>query len=190
MNDFIPIVAQDYQTKKVRMVGVWNKESIAMSDQTGKLTFWSRTKWRLWIKGETSGDFLEIQSAQRIVCPWPNESFQASIIYQVRQIIGETGMTCHKGTPTCFGWDEYSIENRLILWQLDYFKMGGKVLVLTQFSPTNTVLWVRILEETDVKYIVWNLAERSNWQAKMLLDCDQDTLLIRSPGDVYSTTNS
>ncbi len=44
MNEFMPIVAQDYQTGEVRMVGVGNQESISISDKTGKLTFWSRTK--------------------------------------------------------------------------------------------------------------------------------------------------
>lgn len=44
MNEFIPIVAQDFKTGEVRMVGIGNEESNAISDKTGKLTFWSRTK--------------------------------------------------------------------------------------------------------------------------------------------------
>lgn len=104
MKDFMPIVAQDYQTGEIRMVGVGNEESTAISDKTWKLTFWSRTKWRLWTKGETSWDFLEIQDKQDTVCMSQNQQLQQSIIYRVKQVVWETGMTCHKGTPTCF-WD-------------------------------------------------------------------------------------
>jgi len=186
MNELIPIVAQDYQTGDVRMVGVWNEESVAVSDETGNLTFWSRTKWRLWTKGETSGDLLEIQKGENIICPSANDTVQASIVYQVRQIIWETGMTCHRGTPTCFWDDEFGIQNRLVLNRLDYAKMNGKVLVLTQALPSNKILWVRMLDEANVNYLVQNFSEKSEWNARMCIDCDNDTLLIRVPMEIAS----
>ena len=189
MNEFIPIVAQDYQTGEVRMVGVWNEESIAVSDETSNLTFWSRTKWRLWTKGETSGDLLSIQGCENIICPSANDTVQASIVYQVRQIVWETGMTCHKGTPTCFWSDEFAIQNRLVLHRLDYAKMNGKVLVLTQALPSNKIVWVRMLDEANVNYLVKNFSERSEWNARMSIDCDDDTLLIRVPMGIVSSTS-
>jgi phosphoribosyl-AMP cyclohydrolase len=181
MKDFMPIVAQDYQTGEIRMVGVGNEESTAISDKTWKLTFWSRTKWRLWTKGETSWDFLEIQDKQDTVCMSQNQQLQQSIIYRVKQVVWETGMTCHKGTPTCF-WDGvFDIKNRLALKRLDYAKMNGKVLVITQATPSNGIVWVRMLDEPNVKYLLRNLTERSSDRWDLSIDCDNDTLLIRVP---------
>lgn len=187
MNEFIPIVAQDYQTGDVRMVGVWNEESIAVSDKTGNLTFWSRTKWRLWTKGETSGDFLEVQDKQNTVCMSQDRQLQQSIIYRVKQVVWETGVTCHKGTPTCFWGEEFGIKNRLALKRLDYAKMNGKILVITQATPSNGIVWVRMLDEPNVKYLLKNLSERSGSKWSLLIDCDDDTLLIRVPMQIAIT---
>lgn len=189
MEEFIPIVAQDYRTGAVRMVGVWNEESIAVSEKTGNITFWSRTKWRLWTKGETSGDLLAIQGCENVICVSANDTVQASVVYQARQIIWETGMTCHKGTPTCFWDDEFDIKNRLVLQRLNYAKMNGKILVLTQALPSNKILWVRMLDEANVNYLVQNFSERSEWNARMSIDCDDDTLLIRVPMEIVSSTS-
>ncbi|MBP7806057.1 hypothetical protein KA057_00050 [Candidatus Gracilibacteria bacterium] len=187
MNEFMPIVAQDYQTGDVRMVGVGNEESIAVSDNTGNLTFWSRTKGRLWTKGETSGDFLEIQDKQNTVCMSQDRQLQESIVYRVKQVVGETGMTCHKGTPTCFGGEEFDIKNRLALKRLDYAKMNGKILVITQATPSNGIVGVRMLDESNVKYLLRNLSERSGGRGGLSIDCDNDTLLIRVPTQIAIT---
>lgn len=187
MNDFMPIVAQDYKTGEVRMVGVGNRESTAISDKTGKLTFWSRTRWCLWTKGETSGDFLEIQGKQDTVCASQDRQLQQSIIYRVKQVIWKTGMTCHKGTPTCFWSDVFDIKNRLALKRLNYAKMNGKVLVITQATPSNGIVWVRMLDESNVKYLLKNLAERSGGKWVLSIDCDDDTLLIRVPMQIAVT---
>ncbi len=186
MNEFIPIVAQDFKTGEVRMVGIGNEESNAISDKTGKLTFWSRTKWRLWTKGETSGDFLEIQDKQNTVSMSQNQQLQQSIVYRVRQVVWETGMTCHKGNPTCFRGDVFDIKNRLALKRLNYAKMNGKILVVTQALPSNGIVWVRMLDEPNVKFLLKNLTEKSGGRWDISIDCDDDTLLIRIPMEISS----
>ena len=58
----VPVIAQDVDTQKVLMMGYANEEAIQVSQKSGKLTFFSRSKNRLWTKGEESGNFLEIIS--------------------------------------------------------------------------------------------------------------------------------
>ena len=62
MNGLIPAIIQDEHTQKVLMLGFMNKEAYEKTVETGKVTFFSRTKNRLWTKGETSGNFLNVVS--------------------------------------------------------------------------------------------------------------------------------
>ncbi|HAH22358.1 MAG TPA: bifunctional phosphoribosyl-AMP cyclohydrolase/phosphoribosyl-ATP diphosphatase, partial [Prolixibacteraceae bacterium] len=62
MNGLIPAVIQDNTTLKVLMLGFMNEEALAKTEETGKVTFFSRTKNRLWTKGEESGNFLNVVS--------------------------------------------------------------------------------------------------------------------------------
>ena len=74
------------------MLGFMNKEAYEKTQETGHVTFWSRTRQTLWTKGETSGHFLELVSMQ-IDCD------NDTLLVQVHPI----GPTCHKGTDTCWG---------------------------------------------------------------------------------------
>ena len=58
----IPAIIQDADTGKVLMLGYMNEESLKITKETGKVTFWSRTRKCLWTKGETSGNFLNVVS--------------------------------------------------------------------------------------------------------------------------------
>ena len=62
MNGLIPAIIQDNDTRKVLMLGFMNKEAYEKTVETGKVTFFSRTKNRLWTKGEESGNFLNVVS--------------------------------------------------------------------------------------------------------------------------------
>ena len=62
MDGLVPAIIQDSYTQKVLMLGFMNKEAYEKTLTTGKVTFYSRTKQRLWTKGETSGNFLEVVS--------------------------------------------------------------------------------------------------------------------------------
>ena len=62
MNGLVPAIIQDNDTRKVLMLGFMNKEAYDKTVETGKVTFFSRTKNRLWTKGEESGNFLNVVS--------------------------------------------------------------------------------------------------------------------------------
>jgi len=89
----IPAIIQDATTQKVLMLGYMNAEALASTQTSGKVTFFSRTKNRLWTKGKESGNFLELVSIKE-------DCDQDTLLIQVNP----QGPTCHKGTDTC--WEE------------------------------------------------------------------------------------
>jgi len=89
----IPAVIQDFKTHKVLMLGYMNQEAIDQTLSTGKVMFFSRTKKRLWTKGEVSGNFLELKS---IAPDCDNDTLLIKVI--------PTGPVCHTGADTC--WSE------------------------------------------------------------------------------------
>ncbi len=94
----VPAIIQDQQTRNVLMLGFMNREAWDMTREVGKVTFYSRSKQRLWTKGEESGNFLEFISAA-VDCD------QDSLLIQVNP----KGPVCHTGADTC--WNE-SNENQ------------------------------------------------------------------------------
>ena len=92
MGGLVPAIIQDATTKNVLMLGLMNKEAYEKTCQTGKVTFWSRTRQTLWTKGETSGNFLELVS-MAIDCD--NDTLLVKV--------HPHGPTCHTGTDTCWG---------------------------------------------------------------------------------------
>ena len=92
MGGLVPAIIQDATTKNVLMLGFMNKEAYEKTCQTGKVTFWSRTRQTLWTKGETSGNFLELVS-MAIDCD--NDTLLVKV--------HPHGPTCHTGTDTCWG---------------------------------------------------------------------------------------
>ena len=89
----VPAIIQDATTQKVLMLGYMNAEALSTTQTTGKVTFFSRTKNRLWTKGEESGNFLELVSIKE-------DCDQDTLLIQVNP----QGPACHKGTDTC--WEE------------------------------------------------------------------------------------
>lgn len=89
----VPAIVQDSETAKVLMLGYMNEEALTRTQQTGKITFFSRSKNRLWTKGEESGNFMEFKGA-KVDCD------NDTLLIQARP----TGPVCHKGSDTC--WDE------------------------------------------------------------------------------------
>ncbi len=90
-NGLITAVVQDAQTDKVLMVGYMNEEALQKSKSENRVTFFSRSKNRLWTKGETSGNFLNIVSMAE-------DCDQDAILIKAIPI----GPTCHTGSDTCF----------------------------------------------------------------------------------------
>ena len=92
MNGLVPAIIQDADTAKVLMLGFMNKEAYDKTVETGKVTFFSRTKNRLWTKGEESGNFLNVVSIKE-------DCDQDTLLIQVHPV----GPVCHTGTDTCWG---------------------------------------------------------------------------------------
>ena len=101
MGGLVPAIIQDAKTKNVLMLGFMNQEAYEKTLETGKVTFWSRSRNQLWTKGETSGNFLELVSIQ-------NDCDNDTLLVKANPL----GPTCHKGTDTC--WGEENTENPLL----------------------------------------------------------------------------
>lgn len=97
----VPAVIQDYVTRHVLMLGYMNEEAYRKTVETGKVTFWSRSRNTLWTKGETSGNFLNVIDIK-------NDCDGDTLLVQVRP----DGPTCHTGADTC--WGEKNERNPLL----------------------------------------------------------------------------
>lgn len=91
VNDLMPVIVQHCDSGKVLMLGYVNKAALASTLSTGKMTFFSRTKARLWCKGEQSGHFLNVKE---ISSDCDNDTLLA--------IVEPMGPTCHLNTESCF----------------------------------------------------------------------------------------
>lgn len=96
----IPAIIQDNTTQVVLMLGYMNEEAVRVTEETGRVTFFSRSKNRLWTKGEESGNFLEVVSMVE-------DCDQDTLLIKVNPV----GPVCHTGADTC--WDEVNEENEL-----------------------------------------------------------------------------
>jgi phosphoribosyl-ATP pyrophosphohydrolase/phosphoribosyl-AMP cyclohydrolase len=94
----IPAIIQDSTTKTVLMLGYMNAEAVSKTLETNKVTFFSRSKQRLWTKGEESGNFLSLDSMK-------NDCDNDTLLIQATP----HGPTCHKGTDNC--WSESNVES-------------------------------------------------------------------------------
>lgn len=108
MNGLIPAVIQDNYTQKVLMLGFMNQEAYNQTVETGKVTFFSRTKNRLWTKGEESGNFLHVISISA-------DCDQDTLLIKV----APEGPVCHTGTDTC--WGEKNEQDIMFLKELQDF---------------------------------------------------------------------
>lgn len=88
----VPAIVQDAATLQVLMLGYMNAEALKKTQRSKRVTFFSRSKQRLWVKGESSGNFLNVVS---IAVDCDNDT----LLIKANPI----GPTCHRGTPSCFG---------------------------------------------------------------------------------------
>lgn len=90
-DNLLPVIVQDDNTDKVLMLGYMNETALRQTEASGKVTFFSRSKGRLWTKGETSGNFLLVKEIL-LDCDADTLLIKATPI----------GATCHTGADTCF----------------------------------------------------------------------------------------
>jgi phosphoribosyl-ATP pyrophosphohydrolase/phosphoribosyl-AMP cyclohydrolase len=93
MDGLVAGIVQDAQTGEVLMLGFLNPESYAKTVETGYVTFWSRSRQKLWMKGESSGNRLRIVSAA-------TDCDNDTLLYRV--VVEGDGLVCHEGTVSCF----------------------------------------------------------------------------------------
>jgi phosphoribosyl-ATP pyrophosphohydrolase/phosphoribosyl-AMP cyclohydrolase len=110
-NGLVPVIIQDHKTRQVLMLGYMNEEALQKTQRDNLVTFFSRSKNRLWTKGETSGNYLKVVSITK-------DCDQDALLIQVNP----SGPTCHNGTTSCFADEaqlpflnqlEQVIENRI-----------------------------------------------------------------------------
>ena len=108
MDGLVPAIIQDAKTLKVLMLGFMNEEAYQKTVETGKVTFYSRTRQTLWTKGETSGNFLNVVSIA-VDCDKDTLLIKAN----------PDGPVCHTGADTC--WDETNDNPIMFLTELQRF---------------------------------------------------------------------
>ncbi|GGD09630.1 bifunctional phosphoribosyl-AMP cyclohydrolase/phosphoribosyl-ATP diphosphatase HisIE [Hyunsoonleella pacifica] len=106
-NGLVPAIIQDATTKNVLMLGYMNEESYQKTLETKKVTFFSRSKQRLWTKGEESGNFLELVDIK-------NDCDKDTLLVRANPV----GPICHTGTDTC--WHEENTPNYGFFSTLEY----------------------------------------------------------------------
>jgi phosphoribosyl-ATP pyrophosphohydrolase/phosphoribosyl-AMP cyclohydrolase len=97
----VPAIVQDFHTQKVLMLGFMNEAALEKTEQTGKVTFYSRSKQRLWTKGEESGHFLELKTMSA-------DCDNDTLLIKAHPL----GPVCHTGADTC--WDEVNIGSNFL----------------------------------------------------------------------------
>lgn len=97
----VPVIVQDYSTQKILMLGFMNDEALNKTKKDGKITFFSRSKQRLWTKGESSGNFLLVKEIQ-------TDCDNDTLLIKVDPV----GPVCHTGADTCFNESnkEFSLQ--------------------------------------------------------------------------------
>ncbi|MCM8569982.1 bifunctional phosphoribosyl-AMP cyclohydrolase/phosphoribosyl-ATP diphosphatase HisIE [Gramella jeungdoensis] len=128
----VPAIIQDARTRKVLMLGYMNEEAFLKTNRTKKVTFYSRTKKRLWTKGEESGNFLNLVDI-KLDCD------NDTLLIQVKP----EGPVCHKGTDTC--WAE---ENKVEYGFLS--KLEGIIAQRQKLSETEP----KLRKENESSYVV------------------------------------
>jgi len=109
LNGLIPAIIQDNTTNIVLMLGFMNEEAVAKTEETGQVTFFSRTKNRLWTKGEESGNFLNVVS---IAADCDNDT----LLIKVNPV----GPVCHTGDDTCWGEENEESDIQFLEYLQDF----------------------------------------------------------------------
>ncbi len=136
LNGLVPAVIQDFETFEVLMVGFMDEEALRITRETSKVTFFSRSKNRLWVKGETSGNFLEVK---KIVEDCDNDSLLI--------LVKASGPTCHSGGNSCFGIKRFSLQNLYQLIEKRKIEMPDDSYTVSLFKGGVEKILAKVEEE-------------------------------------------
>ncbi len=152
----VPAVVQDFTTQKVLMLGFMNKAALQKTEETGKVTFYSRSKQRLWTKGEESGHFLELKSIA-------SDCDQDTLLIKANP----TGPVCHTGADTC--WSERNHSDNFLLYLEDIIRLRK------QASPEES--YVARLFSKGINKIAQKVGEEAVEMVIEAKDNDEDLFL-------------
>lgn len=157
----IPAIIQDATTKKVLMLGYMNQEAYQKTLETKQVTFFSRSKQRLWTKGEESGNFLNLVDIK-------NDCDNDTLLIQVNPV----GPTCHKGTDTC--WAEPNTSNFGFLSQLE------SVIKSRKENANSETSYVASLFKKGINKIAQKVGEESVETVIEAMDSNDELFLYES----------
>lgn len=162
-NGLIPAVIQDVNTLQVLMLGYMNEEAFVKSQLEERVTFFSRSKNRLWTKGEESGAFLTIRSIQ-LDCD------QDTLLIQVVP----QGPTCHKGTKTC--WSEEETTQFGVISRLE-------ATITERWESESTESYVASLKKAGTHKIAQKVGEEA---VEMVIEAlrEDETLFLEESADL------
>ncbi len=152
----VPAIIQDYKTGKVLMLGFMNEEALQKTEQSGQVTFFSRSKNRLWTKGEESGNFLNVKQVL-LDCD------QDTLLIKAEPL----GPTCHTGADTC--WSEKNHSDDFLLYLQDIIDLRRK--------STEGKSYVRSLFEKGINKIAQKVGEEATEVVIEAKDNNEDLFL-------------
>ncbi|MBP8793354.1 MAG: bifunctional phosphoribosyl-AMP cyclohydrolase/phosphoribosyl-ATP diphosphatase HisIE [Lutibacter sp.] len=160
----VPAIIQDFTTRQVLMLGYMNEEAYKKTVETGKVTFFSRTKSRLWTKGEESGNFLNLVSIK-------NDCDNDTLLIKVNPV----GPTCHKGSDTC--WDETNDQQFGFLSELE------NVIKSRRLNADSEKSYVASLFEKGINKIAQKVGEEA---VEIVIEAkdDNDDLFLNEGADL------
>ena len=157
----VPAIIQDSVTKNVLMLGYMNQEAFDKTQETKKVTFFSRSKQRLWTKGEESGNFLNLVSIK-------NDCDHDSLLITVNPV----GPTCHTGADTC--WFEENTSNFGFISQLE------KTIEQRRTSSDGSKSYVASLFEKGINKIAQKVGEEAVETVIEAMDSNDELFLYES----------
>jgi len=162
-NGLVPAVVQDEKTKAVLMLGYMNTEAIDLTKKNKKVTFYSRSKKRIWMKGEESGNFLEFISMKS---DCDNDTLLVRAI--------PTGNVCHKGDDTC--WGEKNFEQISFITELEE-------IILDRFNNRNEKSYISSLFSKGINKIAQKFGEEA---VELVIESkdEKDELFLNESADV------
>ncbi len=160
----VPAIIQDTNTSKVLMLGYMDEEAFLKTNQLKKVTFFSRSKQRLWTKGEESGNFLELVSIA-VDCD------KDTLLIKVNPV----GPVCHKGTDTC--WEEDNVSSFGFLSDLENIIQNRKE------SPENEKSYIASLFRKGINKIAQKVGEEA---VEMVIEAKDtnDALFLNESADL------
>ncbi|MRT15827.1 bifunctional phosphoribosyl-AMP cyclohydrolase/phosphoribosyl-ATP diphosphatase HisIE [Vitellibacter sp. q18] len=160
----VPAIIQDALTSKVLMLGYMNEEAFLKTNQSKQVTFFSRSKQRLWTKGEGSGNFLNLVS---IAVDCDNDALLLKVI--------PTGPVCHNGTDTC--WAEENVSDFGFLSKLE------EIIQNRMDNPENEASYISSLFKKGINKIAQKVGEEAVETVIEAKDSN-DTLFLNESADL------